>query len=121
MRNFEVVESRFVVRVTSGIQSTRLKGQSFRRMKVHSYLLGHFRREITSCTDSVRFGQITARDKKSRDKKHDGIVCRLWQIDGFFSLRSKKCTLYEIMSIIKSLVNSNFGQNPLKRKKIFVS
>ena len=33
------------------------------------------------------------------------------------SLRSKKCTSYEIESIIKSLVNSNLDLDPLKKKK----
>ena len=48
-------------------------------------------------------------------QKYGSIVCLLWWIKKykFCSLKSEKCFLYEIVSIIKSLVNSNLDLNSL--------
>ena len=63
--------------------------------------------------------QIKNEKKKSHDKNMAALyVCYGNSKIKFHNLRSIKCALYEIESIIKSLINSHLDLNPLKRRSI---
>ena len=50
--------------------------------------------------------------------KYGFIVCLLWRIDGkFYSLRSNKCALYQIESIIKFVIRFKSSR---KKKYLYV-
>ena len=85
-----------------------------------SELLGSFHSELTCYPDGVRIGLMTM-ILKSHDKKlwRHCVSAKAYRNVNFIVLRSTKYVLYEIESIIKSLVYSNLELNPLKGRNIY--
>ena len=73
-----------------------------------------------SYADSVRIGLITILVKPHNKIMAALCICCGESKSRFYNLWTKKCVLFEIESIIKSLMNSNLEINSLKKKEIFL-